>query len=74
MMARRYQLQEARKGTGGEPATSMPSPQQPMVNQPDCGEATNVGNGKMAGKVALGTGGDSGIGQRGTPRRARRKG
>jgi len=40
-----------------------PGRTQPMCPQPDHGEASYVGSGKLAGKAAIITGGDSGIGR-----------
>jgi len=66
------------QGTGGRPAnptdkyTNQPFPEQrqkwpalqrQMTPLPDCGEASYRGSGRLAGRKALVTGGDSGIGR-----------
>jgi hypothetical protein len=45
-------------------AQAVPGSQSNMQPYPDCGEQTYVGSGRLAGKIALITGADSGIGRR----------
>jgi NAD(P)-dependent dehydrogenase (short-subunit alcohol dehydrogenase family) len=49
--------------TGNEPQQQPPGSTQQMRRQPDHGEDSYQGNGRLAGKRALITGGDSGIGR-----------
>lgn len=66
--AYKLQQQEREKGMGAGQANAM-DPGQPAMDQskmavkPDCGEGTYRGSGKLLGKVAIVTGGDSGIGR-----------
>lgn len=46
-----------------EPDQDTPAVQEDMLIKPDCGETSYVGNGKLVGRHALITGGDSGIGR-----------
>lgn len=46
-----------------EPDQDTPAVQEDMLITPDCGEKSYVGNGKLVGRNALITGGDSGIGR-----------
>ncbi|MCW2866443.1 MAG: ydaD 2 [Marmoricola sp.] len=46
-----------------EQQQEVPGTQSAMTPVPDCGESSYRGSGKLAGKVALVTGGDSGIGR-----------
>lgn len=46
-----------------EPEQDTPATQDEMVHKPDCGEKSYKGNGKLVGRNALITGGDSGIGR-----------
>lgn len=44
-------------------AQAVPGAQSKMQPYPDCGEQSYVGSGRLAGKIALITGADSGIGR-----------
>ncbi|MFN8167367.1 MAG: SDR family oxidoreductase [Candidatus Nanopelagicales bacterium] len=46
-----------------EPLQSPPAHQSEMTRTPDCGETSYVGSGRMTDRVAVVTGGDSGIGR-----------
>lgn len=46
-----------------EPDQDTPAIQEEMLTKPDCGETSYVGNGKLEGRNALISGGDSGIGR-----------
>ena len=60
-------MQDPRTQYPGPPSTSeiqpAPATQQAMSEKPDCGEASYKGSGRLTGRKALLTGGDSGIGR-----------
>lgn len=62
-----YTLQDPRTQYPGPPSSteviSAPGTQQEMSEKPDCGETSYKGSGRLAGRKALVTGGDSGIGR-----------
>ena len=62
-----YEMQDPRKQYPGPPADSeiqpAPGTQQEMSEKPDCGETSYKGAGRLAGRKALLTGADSGIGR-----------
>ncbi len=62
-----YAMQDPRKQYPGPPSTSeiqsAPGTQQKMSEKPDCGETSYKGSGRLAGRKALLTGADSGIGR-----------
>lgn len=51
------------KPFAGEPLQDAPGSQAAMKHQPDCGEQSYEGRGRLKGKTAIVTGGDSGIGR-----------
>jgi NAD(P)-dependent dehydrogenase (short-subunit alcohol dehydrogenase family) len=57
----RYQKEHDRRPAQSQ--DGLPGEQDRMRPRPDCGEETYQGSGKLAGKVALISGGDSGIGR-----------
>jgi NAD(P)-dependent dehydrogenase (short-subunit alcohol dehydrogenase family) len=57
----RYQKEHDRRPAQSQ--DGLPGEQDKMRPRPDCGEETYKGSGKLAGKTALITGGDSGIGR-----------
>ncbi len=62
-----YVMQDPRDQYPGPPKNSeiqsAPATQQEMSEKPDCGEASYKGSGRLAGRKALLTGADSGIGR-----------
>ena len=62
-----YAMQDPRKQYPGPPTDSeiqtAPATQQAMSEKPDCGETSYKGAGRLAGRKALLTGADSGIGR-----------
>lgn len=62
-----YVMQDPRKQYPGPPSDSevqpAPATQQAMTEKPDCGETSYKGAGRLAGRKALLTGADSGIGR-----------
>ena len=62
-----YAMQDPRKQYPGPPSDSeiqpAPGTQQAMTEKPDCGETSYRGAGRLAGRKALLTGADSGIGR-----------
>lgn len=62
-----YVMQDPRRQYPGPPSDSevqpAPATQQAMTEKPDCGETSYKGSGRLAGRKALLTGGDSGIGR-----------
>ncbi|WP_305069266.1 SDR family oxidoreductase [Lichenibacterium dinghuense] len=62
-----YAMQDPRKQYPGPPEKSeiqpAPATQQEMSEKPDCGETSYKGSGRLAGRKALLTGADSGIGR-----------
>ncbi len=62
-----YIMQDPRKQYPGPPKKSeiqsAPATQQAMSERPDCGETSYKGSGRLAGRKALLTGADSGIGR-----------
>ena len=62
-----HTMQDPRKQYMGPPSNgeiqSAPGTQQAMSEKPDCGETSYRGSGRLAGRKALLTGGDSGIGR-----------
>ncbi len=62
-----YVMQDPRKQYPGPPSKSeiqsAPGTQQAMAEKPDCGETSYKGSGRLAGRKALLTGADSGIGR-----------
>ncbi|MGV3622507.1 MAG: SDR family oxidoreductase [Archangium sp.] len=52
-----------KKPFAGEPLQDAPGSQAAMKHQPDCGETSYEGRGRLEGKTAIITGGDSGIGR-----------
>ena len=62
-----YAMQDPRKQYPGPPEESeiqpAPATQQEMSEKPDCGETSYKGSGRLAGRKALLTGADSGIGR-----------
>jgi NAD(P)-dependent dehydrogenase (short-subunit alcohol dehydrogenase family) len=58
---REYQRQQDRRPAQAQ--KEQPGKQEPMRPRPDCGEESYKGSGKLLGKRALITGGDSGIGR-----------
>ena len=62
-----YVMQDPRKQYPGPPTKSeiqsAPGTQQEMTEKPDCGETSYKGSGRLAGRKALLTGADSGIGR-----------
>ncbi len=62
-----YVMQDPRKQYPGPPSKSeiqsAPGTQQAMTEKPDCGETSYKGSGRLAGRKALLTGADSGIGR-----------
>ncbi len=62
-----YAMQDPREQYPGPPKRSeiqsAPATQQEMTEKPDCGEASYKGSGRLAGRKALLTGADSGIGR-----------
>ena len=67
MSADLHAMQDPRKQYPGPPAKSeiqsAPGTQQEMREKPDCGETSYKGSGRLAGRKALLTGADSGIGR-----------
>ena len=63
----RYQKQDPRTQYPQPPFDKQPQPAPGLGSQmqpvPDCGETSYTGSGKLAGRKALITGGDSGIGR-----------
>ena len=62
-----YVVQDPRTQYPGPPSSieiqSAPGTQQAMAEKPDCGETSYIGSGRLAGRKALLTGADSGIGR-----------
>ena len=62
-----YAMQDPRKQYPGPPSDieiqPAPATQQAMTEKPDCGETSYKGSGRLAGRKALLTGADSGIGR-----------
>jgi hypothetical protein len=56
-------MMRQQKMRGPEKDDRMTAPQHSMQTQPDCGEESYKGAGKLRGKRAMITGGDSGIGR-----------
>ena len=57
-----HEKMQQKKG-GSDAPQPMTAPQSEMGTKPDCGETSYSGSGKLKGRVAVVTGGDSGIGR-----------